>query len=104
MNINIIIQELNSLIYKEFNDFRGVYFYGSRAKGNYREDSDIDIIIIFDNKLVYKKKLVLARIIGFIEYKYDVFIDFHPMTINELQANPYFSNEVINKGIYYEAA
>jgi len=46
-NINKIIGELNIQLSKAFDDFEGVYFYGSRLKDNYKEDNDIDLVAIF---------------------------------------------------------
>lgn len=99
-----IIKELNKEISEKFDFFKGSYLYGSRAKGNFQNDSDIDIINIFARNLTRAEALDLAGIIGDIEYKYDVFIDYHDYTINRLKENPVFYNEVIAYGFYYEAA
>ncbi|MEW5821766.1 MAG: nucleotidyltransferase domain-containing protein, partial [Cyanobacteriota bacterium] len=48
MNISKIINDLNKLLSQKYSDFKGSYLYGSRAKGNYKEDSDIDIVVLFD--------------------------------------------------------
>ena len=104
MNISKIIQELNQFVSEKFDDFKCIYFYGSRVRGDSREDSDIDVIIIFGNELNYKEERELAGIIGELDYKYNVFIDYHPMTMNELEKNPVFYAEVVNKGIFYDAA
>jgi predicted nucleotidyltransferase len=104
MDLSIIINDLNNLISKQFDTFKGSYLYGSRVKGDYKDDSDIDLAIIFDNKLNYNQRLDLAGLICEIEYKYDIFIDYHPFTLEELNFNVVFSAEVITKGIYYAAA
>lgn len=104
MDLSKIITELNDIISKQYSTFKGSYLYGSRVKGNHKDDSDIDLILIFENKLNHRQSLDLAGLICNIEYKYDVFIDYHPMTIEELNLNPVFSHEVINKGMYYAAA
>jgi len=36
-------------IFKDFNDINKVLVYGSRAKGNYSEQSDIDLVIADSN-------------------------------------------------------
>ena len=56
MNISKIIQELNQFVSEKFDDFKCIYFYGSRVRGDSREDSDIDVIIIFGNELNYNKE------------------------------------------------
>ena len=102
--IEKIIKDVNESILKKFSFFKGSYFYGSRARGNFTENSDIDLINVFDNELSYEEELELAGIMGDIDYKYDVFIDYHNYTLNNLKKNPIFYNEVVNKGFYYDAA
>ena len=102
--VNEIIECLNNKISKSFNNFEGIYFYGSRAKGTYKQNSDFDLIILFKNNYSSENEYRLAGIIGEIEYKYDIFIDYHPMTKKELERNPFFYDEVVKKGLYYEAA
>ncbi|MEI8388815.1 MAG: nucleotidyltransferase domain-containing protein [bacterium] len=102
--INIVINKLNEKLAVVFNNFIGTYLYGSMAKGTYTENSDVDIIIIFSEKLSYEEERKLAGIIGLLEYESDLFIDYHPYTMNDLEKNPIFLREVVEKGIYYEAA
>lgn len=104
MDLSVIIKELNNSILKAFDNFKGCYLYGSRVKGNYNDDSDIDLVLIFNNQLNYNQRLDLAGLICDIEYKYNVFIDYHSFTLEELNFNAVFSAEVVSKGIYYDAA
>ena len=99
-----IIKDLNKAISQKFDFFSGSYLYGSRAKGGFKKDSDIDVINIFERELTREESLELAGIIGDIDYKYDVFIDYHDYTLNQLKRNPVFYEEVVDKGFYYEAA
>jgi len=39
-----------------------------------------------------------------LDYKYDVYLSLLTYTPDELERNPIFYNEVVNKGIYYAAA
>ncbi len=104
MDINLLVKELNNDLALKFPNFKGIYFYGSRAKQCHLEDSDYDIIVVLESGLNFGELLDLAGIVGEIEYKYDIFIDYHPMTMAELERNPYFYDEVVNKGKYYDAA
>lgn len=104
MDLSKIIKELNDLVSKEYGSFKGLYLYGSRVKGNYRNDSDIDIILLFDKDLTHKQERKLAGFVCDVEYNNNVFIDYHPMTLDDLRRNPMFYDEVVNKGLYYEAA
>jgi hypothetical protein len=60
--------------------------------------------MIFDDDLNFNQSMDLAGLICDMEYKYDVFIDYHPFTLDDLNVNAVFSAEVITKGIYYAAA
>lgn len=103
MNVSEIIQELNKLIKEKYSDFKGSYLYGSRARGDFREDSDIDIVALFD-AFDRDKELEIYGIVCDLDYKYDVYISLHPYTREELERNYVFHNEVVNKGIFYAPA
>lgn len=103
MNISEIINELNNLIKEKYNDFKGSYLFGSRARGDFREDSDIDIVALFDS-IDRDKEMEIYGIVSDLDYKYNVFISLMPYTPKELEQNYIFHNEVVNKGIFYEAA
>lgn len=103
MEIVEVINELNSKISNTFDDYKGCYLYGSRARGDYNHNSDIDIIVLFD-EVNRNKDLELCGLINNLDYKYNVFIDFQTYTLDKLSRNPLFYNEVVNKGIYYGPA
>lgn len=104
MDISEVIKELNSRIKEKYSDFRGSYLYGSRARGDYREDSDVDIVLIFDKKPDRNTEMEVYGISGELDYKYDVVTMPLPFTMEELERNYVFHDEVVNKGIYYDAA
>jgi len=103
MKLSKIITELNSKIKEKYSDFRGSYLYGSRARGDYHEWSDVDIILIFD-EYDRDKEMEVHGLIADLSYKYDVIIIGIPYTRKDLEGNGVFHNEVVNKGIYYDAA
>ena len=98
-----IIKELNNLIKAQFPDLKGLYLYGSQIKGTSHKDSDIDVIAIFD-EVSREKTFEISGILCDLEYKYDVYIDLHEYTEDDLRKNPYYYDEVVNKGVFYEAA
>ena len=98
-----VIETLNKKLKETFKDFKGAYLYGSKAKGISTTDSDIDIVAIFSS--VHRdKRMTIWGIVGKIEAEMDVFIDLHPMTIEDLERNAIYYDQVVNNGIFYEAA
>lgn len=97
-----LVKELNALIIAKYTDFKGCYLYGSVAQGTAHKNSDIDIVAIFDS-VDWDKDFELSGILLDLIYKYDVYIDLHPYTQEELSRNPIYYNEVVNKGVFYGA-
>lgn len=100
MNISEITEELNKKLKEKYSDFRGSYFYGSRITEKFDKNSDVDSVGIFD-AVNREKRMEMWDIIGEFEYKYNVFIDFHPMTEPKLKRNSIYCNEVTGKGFFY---
>ena len=98
-----IIKELNRLLREKFPDFKGSYLYGSRTRNDYREDSDIDIVAIFESVDGDKESEVYGMVPD-LDYRYDVFISLLAYTREDLRQNPAYYREVVEKGIFYEAA
>lgn len=103
MDISEVIKELNSRIKEKYSDFKGSYLYGSRARGDFREDSDVDVVVLFD-EIDRAKEMELHGICTELDYKYDVVISLQPYTYERLKKNYFYHDEVVNKGIYYDAA
>lgn len=100
-NIKTIIKKLNEVIKDSFSDFIGIYLYGSYANNSATENSDIDLVAIFTESLSRDNKLKLWSIVGKLENNYNVFFDLHPLSKEELERNPIYYNQVVNKGIFY---
>ncbi len=98
------VEILNKQLKSTFNDFEGAYVYGSIVNGTSQKDSDIDIVAVFTGEVNREKRMDIWGIIGKIEAELDVFLDLHPMTREELERNPIYYDEVVNKGIFYNAA
>lgn len=102
------INELNNQLSRKFKDFKGLYYYGSRIKGTNKKNSDYDIVLLFRN-IDYEKELQIAGIISFIEYKFNIFIDYKTLTVMGTKSadyikkniNPVFIHEAIDNGIFY---
>jgi predicted nucleotidyltransferase len=108
MKLLYIVNQINTILLENFDDYKGAYLFGSQLTGKANEDSDIDIVLIFD-ELNLLKKLEIAGLISTIEYKYNIFIDCKLLTTNGTKSieyirkniNPYFIEEAIDKGIFY---
>lgn len=102
------IEELNIKLSKTFEDFKGLYFFGSRIKGKQKKNSDYDIVLLFES-LSYEKELQIAGIISYTEYLNNVFIDYKTLTVKgeksldyiRKNVNPVFIHEAIDNGIFY---
>ena len=103
--VNIINRELSAC----FQDYHGLYFYGSRMKGTNHDESDYDLVLIFDY-MDYAKKLEVSGVIGKIEYKHNVFVDIKIMTQGgesspeniRKNINPAFIDQAVDNGIFYD--
>ncbi|MDR0822369.1 MAG: nucleotidyltransferase domain-containing protein [Endomicrobium sp.] len=104
--INNLVQELKENLQNSFNDFEGLYVYGSQAKGTAHKDSDIDVVILLKDNDRQKRNIIwdIASQLDYKYYDYGMSLDLHPMTREELERNYVFHNEVVNKGIFYAAA
>ena len=98
-----ILNELRKRILERYKDFKGLYLYGSMARGDYHKGSDIDVVAIFD-EVDRQKDFDLGDIICELMYKYDIYIDLHIYTIDNLKKNPIYYDEVVNKGYFYGTA
>ena len=98
-----VITSLKTAFNSSFDDFEGMYLYGSQARGDFRKDSDIDIVAVFkvENK---EKRRAIWRIVSKVEYDFSVSIDLHPMTKQDLEKNTIFHSQVVEKGLFYAAA
>ncbi len=96
-NAKLIAKKLRAKL-REYNDFVGLYLYGSQITQEARADSDIDIVAIFENVKDDYDDIILKA--WDIEIKNNVIIDFHPFSLKQLDLDPFYFNEV-KKGIYY---
>jgi predicted nucleotidyltransferase len=108
MRSHEVIQKINKCFYDSFDDYKGLYFYGSRLKNDFKPDSDYDMVLLYD-KLDYEKELRIAGLISQIEYENSIFIDYKTFTIAgdksieniRNKINPVFISEAIDHGIFY---
>lgn len=83
---------------KKYDDFEGLYLYGSQVTGKAHKDSDIDIVGVFKTNRDNSDEVLDDAYE--IELENDIILDFHPMSIEQLKIDWFYFNE-IKKGIYY---
>lgn len=82
---------------KNFYNVQGIYLYGSRVKGNYTEDSDIDIAVIaadFSGDLI-DDMLSLMKL----RRNVDKRIEPHPFLLEDFNENNPIAKEILETGI-----
>lgn len=117
-NRDYITEELKSLINTYVNNVRNIYgshlrniiLYGSYARGDFNEYSDIDIMILVDlNDMDIKKYGDVLSDMTF-DYNLDNDLDIKPIAKNETHFNkwvgtyPFYSNVRKEGVVLYEAA
>ncbi len=56
MNNDTIMNTINKSFREVFDGYKGLYLYGSRAKGTALPDSDYDIIILLERKMTSEEE------------------------------------------------
>ncbi len=91
-----IARKYISFIRKRDPDVQKAYIFGSCVKGTIKEDSDIDLAIIFknlDDSFDMQVQLMKLR------RKFDTRIEPHPFRESDFQASNPFANEILNTGL-----
>ena len=100
----IILKDLKENLRKQYPDsVRDVILFGSQARDTANEYSDFDVLILLDKDYSARDENHILDICYEIDLKYNILIDVHVLSINELSTNrgkqPIFVN-AINSGIY----
>ncbi|MGE5432124.1 MAG: nucleotidyltransferase domain-containing protein [Syntrophomonadaceae bacterium] len=103
-----VINKINLVLSQTFNDYRGIYFFGSRTTEEYSELSDYDVVLVFTS-LDYEKQMEIAGLIARIEYEEKVAIDYKVLTSGgkrsiahiRSKVNPTFIQQAIDNGYYF---
>lgn len=87
-NIYIILQEIRHEFQKIYDSrMKGVILFGSYARGDYSEGSDIDLILLLDkiDNLFCERERYLP-IISQLSLKHDIVVSIIPMSIKEFES------------------
>jgi len=97
-----IINDLKTLLKNKYSEFEGVYFFGSRAKGNATAKSDYDLALIFSREIDRSFRDEVIELVYELDLKYDVILDVKVFSANDIlyPITPFRYN-IKNEGIYY---
>jgi len=101
-NFKNIIKEISAILKNSYKDFKGIYFYGSRARGDSAMHSDYDIVIIFEREINWKFENEIINIVYDFTLNNDIIIDCKVYSEKEISnpETPLRSN-VKNEGLFY---
>lgn len=96
------IDETKRVILSSFDGFEGIYFFGSRFTENWTEDSDLDLLFVFNKDLDWKEKKAVRNKIFEIELKYDYMVDAKIFSLNQIiESNTPFRESINQKASFY---
>jgi uncharacterized protein len=97
-NIDIAISEYLVLIKTKYPEIEGAYLFGSYAKGESSEDSDIDLALIF-KELDDSKRFDMQVQLMLIAASIDSRIEPHPISRDDFNSGNPFVLEIKKTGI-----
>jgi predicted nucleotidyltransferase len=89
-----IAREYADVVKTQF-DYKKIILFGSYVKGNFHEDSDIDIAVIFSD---YNNRMDRQLELMKLTRKIDSRIEPHPFRENEFEISNPFVSEIIKYG------
>ena len=95
--VNKTIKDYIKLIQQKYSDFESVYVFGSYARGNSNEDSDIDLAIIFRD-LDDSKRFDVQVQLMLLASQIDTRIEPHPISHNDFYSDNPFVVEIKKTG------
>ena len=98
--LNEAIKLLSNAFRKKFEDYKGLYLFGSHIDGKDHNGEDIEIVAIFEIEDKSKREQIWP-IIGKIETDLDVCIDLYPYTMDDFKHDEEIYDEVKASGIFY---
>ena len=87
-SLELIAQEIKETALQLFSSsLKNVILYGSYARGNYNDESDIDIMILADipKEDCWKERMKISKITGWLDMEYNVLISLHDRKVKSQQ-------------------
>lgn len=98
--VNEVIKRLSIAFKRTFEDYKGLYLFGSFLDGKEHEDEDIEIVALFENEDKSKREQIWP-IVGKIETALDVGIDLYPYTQEQFEKDEEIYREVMEDGLFF---
>lgn len=98
--VNEVIKRLSLAFKRTFEDYKGLYLFGSFLDGKEHEDEDIEIVALFDIQDKSKREQIWP-IVGKIETSLDVCIDLYPYTQDEFEKDEEIYQQVMEEGLFF---
>lgn len=99
-NVNDVIKVLSHSFRRKFEDFKGIYLFGTFLDGKNHDGEDIELVALFDKEDKSKREQIWP-IIGKIETELDVCIDLYPYSEEEFKKDEELFDEVMEEGIFF---
>ena len=94
--VSIALEELKQVLLEAYGErLRGMYLYGSYARGDFSEDSDIDLLVTLEGEVRPPKEIDrLSEAVSDICLRYDLLIAVYPVPACWLRErkSPLFEN------------
>jgi predicted nucleotidyltransferase len=90
-----IIKKYISFLKENNFDIRKAYIFGSYIKGDFNEDSDIDLAVVMNN---LSNSFMMQVELMKISRKFDTRIEPHPFDEADFNSSHPFANEILNTG------
>ena len=95
-SIQPILDELKAALSDLYGErLRGVYLYGSYARGTATDESDIDVLVVLDGEICPRREIFnMGQIVSDLCLEHDVLISTVPISAQEYQTKqtPFISN------------
>mgnify|MGYP005752373473 FL=1 len=101
-SVDEVILKLSKAFNRIFNDFKGMYLFGTFLDGQMHEGEDIELAAIFDIEDKSKREQIWP-IVGKVETELDVCIDLYPYTEATFKQDEEIYDEVMSEGVFYNS-
>ena len=99
-SIDEVILVLSKAFNQIFDDFQGMYLFGTFLDSKMHPGEDIELVAIFNTEDKSKREQIWP-IIGKVESDLDVCIDLYPYTPEGFKQDDCLYEEVMEEGIFY---